>query len=141
MLYIFLGFDGVLRRFTDPKFQLQKDLVENLCDDIKALETDVKIIVSSSWREDLTLPKLKSHVGRTLSSYIVDTTPTAPESYQNYIRERECMAWLRKHSLADGHRYLAIDNQEEQFHDMPLLIVNPTFGFQKNQLIDFVKRI
>lgn len=89
--------------------------------------TEVKIVITSSWREVYKLRKLQSLFTEDIGERIVGLTPIS-NSREGYYRHREVLAYLRRQSDAES-RWLAIDDDAEHYpQDAPVLLVDPQLG-------------
>ena len=110
--YLFLDFDGVLHTDVPPR-----DLryARHLLPIVARLE--LKIVVSSTWREVYALAELARQLGE-LGRFVVGKTPVwsaldedAPDVG---VRQREIEAWLEKKGLHDAH-WVALDDDADNF--------------------------
>lgn len=136
---IFLDFDGVMdtsfmkisltkeRQALSDEYGLLFDekCVENLKKIIDATNAD--IVVTSSWKLDMSLEKLQEMwKHRKLPGKVVGVTPNLIGS-----RSEEISAWLEAHGGTDL-RYVIIDDMSADYFDSPvaehLINVNPYIG-------------
>lgn len=136
MRVIFLDFDGVLnsaasvkesiaRRIATPDDSpVNEDLCPKLCAVFQSvLEAlpDVKIVISSSWRNFFPLDKLQEK----LQSYgvdgsrVIDITPTLHIS--SYARGNDISAWLEAHPEVIA--YVVIDDMDDMTVHMDRLVL------------------
>lgn len=134
-MLVFCDFDGVLRRESAPKYQLEADLVANLAQFVADLESKgdiVEIVIASTWRTAFSLDELRSHFPIELRLKIVGTTPTLNLRQDiEHPRYLEIRAYLKKHNR-EGVEWLAIDDQATLFPPGldRLLVCDPEQGFQ-----------
>ncbi len=112
--YLFLDFDGVLHTKTPPyDLRYAAHLVPI------GTELDLKIVVSSTWREGFSLPELIESLGP-LGPFVVGKTPVwkRPEHLSDAalvgVRQREIEAWLARKASASSP-WVAIDDEAENF--------------------------
>ena len=95
---------------------------------------DLKIVVSSSWREEMDLDTLKELLAG-LDVPIIGVTPVINDPYLRHVREHECRAWLTSNP---ADRYFAIDDAEGFFSDrFPVFWVDGCWGFVEDLLPAF----
>lgn len=139
---LFLDFDGVLH--PDPcaksAFFCQLPLIEEVLRVHKAVE----LVISSSWRYDNSLNKLRSYFSSDIGESVIGITPNVartdnegwiPQHLLQHHREWECRKWIRQNRSVDTP-WLAIDDVPEWFvPDCPdLLVTASSSGFQPEQM-------
>lgn len=120
-MILFLDFDGVLHPEHAPTrhYLCRLPLLEEILMDYPTVE----IVVSSTWRLDWTeeskqIDGMKAHFSLALRDRVVGVTPDhgqspaalAPDGLGGYLREWECVDWLRTHRPA-GTPYLMLDDR------------------------------
>jgi len=129
MALVFLDFDGVLRRESSPKSQLDADCVENLESAVLG-HKDAKVIIASTWRLVHSLDALRRLFSAGFASRIDGVTPDLPEE-EEYARQAEIRAYIAKRGLQSA-RWIAVDDDSEQFRpNAPLVLVDPMRGFDQ----------
>lgn len=126
MLLLFLDIDGVLH--AEHEQQLARlPLFEHY---LKQLP-DVRIVISSTWREDFNLAELRALFSPTLQTQIIDVTPILSMGYDQGGRQREIEQFLQQPAW-QGSRWLALDDWRSFFDDdcPQLLWIDPNTGFQ-----------
>ena len=146
---LFLDFDGVLH--PDPcskqAFFCQLPLIEG----VLRAHNGVELVISSSWRYDDSLDKLRSYFSPDIWGLIVGITPSVartndegwiPPDLLQHHREWECRKWIRHNRPLDTP-WLAIDDVPEWFvPNCPnLLATQSTSGFQPEQVATLSKMI
>lgn len=139
---LFLDFDGVLHPDPCPKrdFFCQLPLIEGVLRTHKGVE----IVISSSWRYDNSVDKLRSYFSPDVRDLVIGITPSVartnaegwiPPDLLGHHREWECRKWIRQNSLSETP-WLAIDDVPEWFvPDCPnLLVTQSAYGFQPEQV-------
>jgi hypothetical protein len=110
--YLFLDFDGVLHTDTPPR-----DLrhASHLLPIVARLE--LKIVVSSTWREAYPLQEIVGRLGA-LGRFVVGKTPvwsTLEEDVPDVgVRQLEIEAWLQK-KAAPATPWVALDDEADNF--------------------------
>ncbi|OUM04508.1 HAD domain-containing protein [Variovorax sp. JS1663] len=118
-MILFLDFDGVLH--PEGEGHLPNDGTD-FCflPRLEALLRDfphVGIVVSSTWRERLSLDELRSFFSPDIGARIIGATPPPrrdPAGYVHARREGEICAWLEAHGGVD-QPWVALDDAEWQF--------------------------
>lgn len=161
--YIFLDFDGVLNSYRsdvihhglqdNPEKQIfMWDYTNPKWDPIAVglllrlvMETDAKIVVSSSWRQRNTLDQI--HVAFwtyfwDTNGTIIDVTPSLP----NKCRGHEIDAWLeKKHpspvAQEDNYNYVILDDAAniDFLLGQPLVQTDPSVGLSYDNLTDAIE--
>lgn len=116
-MLIFLDFDGVLHP-QNPFIPLGElafchlPRFENVVRDYPS----IKIVISSTWRENRTLDQLRSLFSPDIAPRIIGATPITPYigRYQSSRREGEIMDWLAAAKRESEH-WLALDDAAWQF--------------------------
>lgn len=129
---LFLDIDGVLHGDADDAPLAQLPRLARCLLQMPALE----IVVSSTWREDMTLADLCARLGEALAARIVDVTPVHDDGLDAGGRQREILAWLAAQGLHAGNaRWLALDDWSPFFEPgwPALLLTDPALGFQDAQ--------
>ncbi len=113
-MILFLDIDGVLHPDPpqpDQRLRSLPRLVEILRD-----HPQVEVVISSLWREKLSLDQLRELFPTDLRERIIDVTPIA-ERIDGWLparREGEILEWLEASGRSD-EPWLAIDDQAWQF--------------------------
>ncbi len=105
---LYLDFDGVLHRRMNETFErmplLEKILIQ--C-------PEIQIVVSSSWRETMSLDGLKYLFPVPFRHRIVGVTPSIQEVKDTeYIRYRECLLHARNMGI---NKFIIIDDESYRF--------------------------
>ena len=138
---LFLDVDGVLH--PEPAFSkdafCRLPLVEGILRDFPMVE----IVISSSWRldwkyEDESIVQMRRHFSSDIAPRVIGVTPDqryydltiAPDGTADYLRERECLAWLHR-NRPPGTPWLALDDREWWFRpgSPNVMIVDCDDGF------------
>lgn len=128
-MILFLDFDGVLHpmnRSNGVLSQLKvfEEFIRN--------HPNIDIVISSSWRTDHSLEKLKSFFSEDVSKRIIGITPNRYDGFhtERYQREKEIEDWLRE----EGREYesrIILDDCDWMFspHCRGLFLIDPEIGF------------
>lgn len=137
--YIFLDFDGVLRRFTSPLHKLESHLLSAFEQTVLAIP-HARIVITSSWKYDLSLDEIRSLFTEELRERIVGVTEDSV-SLNGHYRQAEVMEYLEKSSVA-RRDWIAIDDSADLYpHDCNVIVTDPHVGFDqiaKKKLITFL---
>ena len=140
--YIFTDIDGVLNTRNHLVRQKKKsgecsrfNWCPIACNNLLRLckKYNYKIVISSSWRHEFTIEKLKEYFKSNGISeeYIIGTTPSVAEQgdSQNYCRGHEVKNWIEQN--AQNAPYLIIDDDATMLEsqDKHLIRVSPEDGF------------
>ncbi len=124
---LFLDFDGVLHPDGEAVFSCREVLESYLLG-----MPDVDIVISSTWREDYSLPELQAFFSPSLHDRIIGVTPTLETGYDRGGRQREIEAYLQVWDVRSSSvSWVALDDLRHFFDDdCPCLIwVDPAKGF------------
>lgn len=151
-LIVFLDFDGVLHHFFPEKGLSDEEnahfaFSKNLEKAIKELkDIDIKIVISSSWRENYSIEQIKSNFSDYMASKIIGFTPVIENSqyYKDLVgagsdvpshtREIEAMMWLDSHP--EYKNWVAIDDVKDIWKTYYNVLICEK-GFQKNLINKF----
>ena len=152
-MILFLDFDGVLHPEPAPTrhYLCRLPLLEEILMDYPKVE----IVISSAWRldwveESAQVAGMKEHFSLLLRDRVVGVTPDhrqtlanqAPEGLADYLREWECVDWLRMHRPA-GTPYLMLDDRPWLFrpNNPHLMIVDCDDGFLPDNEVELRSRL
>ena len=124
-IVVFLDFDGVLH----PANCRAAQLFSNLPRRQRALTEypEVRIVVSSSWRQGRTLLWLRERLGG-FGARVVGVTPTLPYQRDWPHRGFECTRWIAEN--APHVPWLAIDDEPHLFSSNHRVVgCDPSLGF------------
>lgn len=128
-MYIFLDFDGVLRRNSSNPSRFEADCLANFEEAVRTIE-GVSIVISSTWRLGYTLNEIRRMFSPDISSRIAGKTADS-DSNEKHYRYGEVLAWLRKKAKGD-EKWIVIDDDLDHFPAYcPQLITDPEKGFTK----------
>ncbi len=137
--FLFLDLDGVLRRSASPLYGLDRDLVANLESLLRAFP-DVKVVITSSWREAFSLAELRKHFSADIAARIVGVTLSS-EDRDDFYRHREVLAYLKR-KAAPGDWWVAVDDDPLHYpSDAPVLLVDPAVGLDVATAAELARRL
>ena len=123
---LFLDIDGVLH--ADHEQQMaRRPLFEHYLQQLPEL----RVVISSTWREDYTLTELRQFFSPSVQQQIIDMTPCLSMGYDLGGRQREIELFLQQ-PMWQGSRWLALDDWRSFFDEecAQLLWIDPNTGFQ-----------
>lgn len=127
--FLFLDFDGVLHPDGEPDF-CRRELFEQY---LLAMP-EVRIVISSTWREDYPLPALRNIFCPSLQDRILGVTPVLEVGFDRGGRQREIEAWLSSWDM-QGRPYVwvALDDWRPFFDEIcpELILVDACTGFRE----------
>ena len=139
MRILFLDLDGVLRRKTAPLYALEPDLVARFERAVRAIP-DLRIVISSSWREAFTLDEIREHFVVGVAQRIAGITPSAAVR-DDFDRHREVLAYLKRHEGEDV-TWVAIDDDPANYRaGAPVILIDPDVGFDDAAAAELVRRL
>ncbi|HAT1642305.1 TPA: hypothetical protein I8Y18_003467 [Raoultella ornithinolytica] len=105
---LYLDFDGVLHRRMNESFERMP-----LLEEILTQCPEMLIVVSSSWRETMSLDGLKYFFPASFRNRIIGVTPTLRDvSDIEYIRYSECLSNAKHMGI---NRFIIIDDESHRF--------------------------
>lgn len=152
-MILFLDVDGVLHPEPCPTrhYFCRLPLLEEILMDF----SKVQIAISSVWRLDWAeeseqIAGMKEHFSLTLKDRVVGVTPDhrrtaasrAPEGLADYLREWECVDWLRTHR-PPGTPHLMLDDRPWLFrpNNPDLMVTDCDDGFMPHDEPEFRARL
>lgn len=112
---IFLDFDGVLRA-QGVEGSSPTRMFEYAIRELQVEGMDVRIIISSSWRETISLSDIRLFFASDISELIIGTTPVLQADWREDkpIRHQEIKSWMSEHNCSK-EPWIAIDDQKSLF--------------------------
>lgn len=138
---LFLDFDGVLHPDGIARFSRLGLLAEYL-----QKMPELKIVISSTWREDHTLQQLKNYFPAHLREQIIGVTPSLEDGYECGGRQQEILAYLESAGLgSDNCSWVALDDMQSFFDEgwPHLILTDAAQGFSRcngDSLLDWYER-
>jgi len=109
---LFLDFDGVLHPAgAGSQKMVRKALLEDFLRDPACAH--VSVVISSTWREALSIEKLRRLFAADLQARIIGCTPVLEDTESDFPRFREIRAWLNRNPQVK--RWAALDDSVDQF--------------------------
>jgi DNA recombination-dependent growth factor C len=134
-MILFLDFDGVLHPKGGQRL-VHLPIFEKM-----VRGTDLKIVISSTWREVYSLSKLKSMFSEDIRPKIISATPQLPVHTTEYERSEEIHDWLR---LRGNPQWLALDDDIDIFHPRDrsnVILCNGKAGLTESVLLALNDRL
>ncbi|ASU38913.1 hypothetical protein hmeg3_11875 [Herbaspirillum sp. meg3] len=126
-MILFLDFDGVLHPLSraNGAFALVPHFEQVMRD-----YPDVDIVISSAWREDHSIEKLRLVFSEDFRHRIIDVTPVVALARKPHPRETEILSWLRD-TGREYEAWIAIDDSEWLFSPgcKNLILTDTDIGF------------
>lgn len=147
-MILFLDFDGVLnipghygKSMFVPEYLARLEKI--------AIDHDLKIVISSSWRETFKLEDIRDFFSEnSLPERIIGCTPVVAQNkwppYIREIRQLECQKWMDDNNYTG--LWVAIDDDKRIFEDRCTNLVETEFKYGLNEeagvkLIEKIKQI
>lgn len=140
-MILFLDFDGVLHPFIKDRFDGPKFTKLALLEGWLRDHAEINVVISSSWRDTMSVEKLQSFFSEDIRPRIIDKCPQLPwEPEPDFWRHEEIMAWIKKTNYQG--KWLAIDDSSHEFPpNFELLIVcNPEVALDQRVLEELTDR-
>jgi len=126
-VYIFLDFDGVMRRLSSAPFRVDRDCVERFESVLRA-HPDARIVIASAWRLGLSLESLRGLFSPDIAPRVVGITPESPGLAGQY-RHREVVGYLERYATA-GAPWVVVDDDPAHYPaGVRLVAPDPREGF------------
>ena len=126
-VYVFLDFDGVMRRLSSKPFEFDADCRERF-ESVLREYPHAKVVITSIWRLGLSLDSLRKMFSPDIARRIVGVTPEAPGLVQHY-RLREVLGYLRRHGAVDAPWVIVDDNRAHYPEGVKVIPTEPQRGF------------
>ena len=137
---VFLDLDGVLRRKDAPLYELEPGLVARFEQAARAIP-DLQIVISSSWREAFGLDEIREHFAVGIAARIVGITPSVAVR-DDFDRHREVLAYLKRRHPGEDVRWLAIDDDPENYRPgAPVILLDCNVGFDEAAAAEMIRRL
>lgn len=138
-MFLFLDFDGVLRRVTSPPSRFDPDCLECFESAVRQCP-EARLVICSAWRIAVPLGELRLLFSPDVGVRIVGVTPEIQDD-EAHARYREVRGYLRKRGLAEA-AWVAIDDDAEHYPSgTPLLRVDPVKGFDAECAVRLLERL
>ena len=129
-MLLFLDIDGVLRRATSPPRRFDADCLACFERAVAALPPECDIVITSSWRDTVPLPDIRSRFSPAVSARIIGAVPTVDAGAQ-FPRHREVVEFLRR-SGREAEDWIAIDDDPRAYpEDCRVVLTDPAKGFDE----------
>lgn len=126
-VYVFLDFDGVMRRLSSKPFEFDADCRERF-ESVLREYPHARVVITSIWRLGLSLDSLRKMFSPDIARRIVGVTPEAPGLVQHY-RLREVLGYLRRHGAVDAPWVIVDDNRAHYPEGVKVIPTEPQKGF------------
>lgn len=128
-VYVFLDFDGVMRRLSSKPFKFDADCREQF-ENVLREHPHARVVIASIWRLGLSLDALRKMFSPDIAPRIVGVTPEAPGLIKHY-RLREVLGFLRRHGASDTPWVIIDDNPAQYPAGVKVISTEPQKGFDE----------
>ena len=138
-MIIFLDFDGVTHPWpVQEGAMFDKNCLNNLNNALKNYSVD--IVITSTWRENISLSDLKMKLG-VIGHYVRGVTPVIDDPFMHHVRYYEIQLYLKNYNKVDN--WIAIDDTAGFFPTgmSNLFLTNPRTGFTQNDSEALINKI
>ena len=125
-MILFLDIDGVLHPSSgsSPFVPTCVAVLETLLSDCP----DIEIVITSSWREQKSLPELKALLGAQIGPRVIGITPVIDEPFLHHVRFHETQMYLTNTDVPDTP-WVAVDDEIGNYPpDSPVVIADRRTG-------------
>ena len=126
-VYVFLDFDGVMRRLSSQPFKFDADCRERF-ENVLREYPHARVVIASIWRLGLSLDALRKMFSPDIAPRIVGVTPEAPGFVKHY-RLREVLGYLKRHGASDAPWVIIDDNRAHYPEGVKVIPTEPQKGF------------
>jgi len=126
-VYVFLDFDGVMRRLSSQPFRFDADCRERF-ENVLREYPHARVVIASIWRLGLSLDALRKMFSPDIAPRIVGVTPEAPGLVDHY-RLREVLGYLKRHGASDTPWIIIDDNRAQYPEGVKVIPTEPQKGF------------
>jgi hypothetical protein len=127
-MYVFLVFDGVLRRVTSHPSRFDSDCVIHF-ESVIRQQADLRIVISSTWRLAMSIKELRGRFSPDVGARIVGVTLEILDK-DKHVQYKEIRAYLHCQDRGESS-WIAIDDDPEQYpRGVPVLLTDPSRGYE-----------
>jgi len=138
-MLLFLDFDGVLHPVSGSK-PFQPACMEVLSSALTEYP-EIRVVITSSWREEKTLTELQNYLAPVLSLRVVGVTPVIDEPFLHHVRYHEVQAYL-KNTMQETTPWVAIDDEPGTYPNYaPILLTDRRHGLVERDKEKLIKLI
>jgi len=130
---LFLDFDGVTHPAHDYVGFFRIECMVWL-DKIIRENSELQVVISSSWRKHYPIDELKTMLGPTVAPRVIGVTPVINTPLLRAARYHEVIAHLEKTNNNNAN-WLALDDVKEFYtgHEGKVIFTNPMFGITQKE--------
>ncbi len=143
-MIVFLDFDGVTHPI-DNNISGMTHLFDSSCltalSEALSVIPECQIVITSTWRLEFPLEKLKQKLG-VLGDMVIGATPDIPPKQLFNIkgsREMECRSWQEENSCSES--VIAIDDKAIMYDTFPIYETQSEVGFCADDIYSFQKQV
>lgn len=138
-MYVFLDFDGVMRRLSSRPFRFDRDCLERFENVLRA-HPRARVVVASAWRLGLSLEALRELFSSDIAPRVVGVTPESADLTGGY-RHREMLGYLERNA-APGEAWVVVDDDSEHYPaGVRLIAIDPRCGFDERAAADLAREL
>lgn len=141
-MILFLDFDGVLHPSSPTKKGVGYFHNMSVFEDLMKVIPEVKIVISSSWREEFVFADLVQFFPEWLQPNIIGVTPifSVGSFKTNFWRHEEIQEWIKDNNYKE--HWVALDDAHKEFPDgcHNFVRINPDTGIVQSDL-GFIKYV
>jgi hypothetical protein len=141
-MILFLDFDGVLHPASAPIGADTDFCCLPLLEDWLRQHRQVNIVISSSWREIMTLEKIRLLFNKDIRHRVVDVCPNLTRDKEfEFVRHAEILAWLENSHYRGP--WLALDDSVHLFppNCKELIVCQSDIGIDKHVIEVLTARV
>jgi HAD domain in Swiss Army Knife RNA repair proteins len=139
-MWIFLDFDGVLRRAGSPPMTFDRECLAAFENALWSLPRS-EIVISSSWREVESLAEMRERFSPDIAARVAGSVPFVAEP-DEFPRHREVLEFLQRAGVG-GEPWIGVDDDPLAYpKTCPVVLTDPAVGFDaaaSRKLIDLSK--
>lgn len=133
-MYIFLDFDGVMRRLSSRPFRFDRDCLERF-EGVLRGHPRARVVIASAWRLGLPLEALRELFSPDIAPRVVGVTPESSDLTGAY-RHREVLGYLERNA-SPGDPWVVVDDDGDHYPaGVRLVSIDPRRGFDERAAAD-----
>jgi len=138
-VYVFLDFDGVMRRLTSRPFRFDRDCLERFENVLRA-HPRARVVIASAWRLGLSLESLRELFSPDIAPRVVGVTPESADLTGAY-RHREMLGYLERNAAA-GDAWVVVDDDGDHYPaGVRLISIDPRCGFDERAAAELAREL
>jgi len=126
-VYVFLDFDGVMRRLSSAPFRFERDCLDRFETVLRA-HPGARVVVASAWRLGLSLDSLRELFSPDIAPRVVGVTPESSDLSGAY-RHREMLGYLERNAAPEAAWVVVDDDPAHYPAGVRVVAIDPREGF------------